>query len=393
MSVKLLIQSLVMLRLGLASLTERFWSSLVIVISMACVVGVLLAMLSATAGLLHAYQTGGSPERAIVLSRDVPSEYGTSLSRNDIATILNAPGIAHGPDGRPAADAEILFWVPPAEGYTISSPLLLGVGPAGLSLRPELAIVSGRVFRSGQRELIVGVRAQRAFGLKVGDKVILPSGEWPIVGAFSAAGSLLEGQLVADAETVMTTSGISGFGSVVVRLENARTFDAFKNWLTTNPTLAVTAERQSDYYLRTANALSAFFTQIAYIVGTIMAIGAVFASVRIMYASVSNRTREIATLRAIGYAPLATAIAVVLEMVVLSLTGACLGAAVAWLLFNGDVRADIRSVFDLSVSPQLVALGLAWALVLAIVGGLPRGAPFGKGRAARDVISTIRDTT
>ena len=388
MSVTLLVQTLVMLRLGLASLTERFWSSLVIVMSMACVVGVLLAMLSETDGLRRAYQTGGSPERAVVMSRDVPSEFGTSLSRNDIATLMNAPGIARGPDGRLAADAEILFWVPPAEGYTIASPHLLGVGPAGLSLRPEFAMVSGRVFRSGQRELIVGVRAQRAFGLKVGDKVILPTGEWPIVGAFSAAGGIIEGQLVADADTVMATSGISGFGSVVVRLENVRAFETFKKWLTTNPTLAVTAERQSDYYLRTANGLSAFFTQIAYIVSAIMAAGAVFASVKIMYASVSTRTREIATLRAIGYAPLPTAIAVVLEMVVLSLTGACLGAILAWLLFNGDVKADIRNVFDLSVSPQLFVLGLAWAMVLAIVGGLPPAI-----RAARlSVTDALRDT-
>jgi putative ABC transport system permease protein len=218
--------------------------------------------------------------------------------------------------------------------------------------------------------------------------VILPSGEWSIVGAFSADGGILEGELVADAETVMTTSSISGFGSVVVRLENALAFDAFRKWLMTNPTLTVTVERQSDYYLRTANSFSAFFTEIAYIVAGIMAIGAVFGATKIMYVSVSNRTREIATLRAIGYAPAPVAMAVVLEMVVLSLTGAFLGATLARLLFNGDVRSDIANVFDLRVSPQLFMLGFAWALTLAIVGGLPPAV-----RAARlSVRDALRDT-
>jgi putative ABC transport system permease protein len=363
-------QSLVTTQVSLASLPQRLWPSLIIVISTACVVGVLLSMLSATAGVLRTYQSGGSPERAIVLPAQIPSEYGNSLSRDEVATIMSAPWISQGRDGSRAADAEILLWIPPTEGFTITSPELRGVGPAGLSLRPEFAMVSGRLFQSGRRELIIGVRAARAFGLKVGDKVILPDGEWPIVGAFSAGGALLDGQLVADADTVMATSRISGFGSVLVKLDNARAFDPFKQWLTTNPTLAVTAERQSDYYLRTAERFSAFFTELAYIVGIIMALGALFGSVKIMHAAVSGRSREIATLRAIGYGPLSAAIAVLVEMTALSLTGACLGASLAWLLFDGKVMTGIQNTFDLSVSPRLVTYGIGWALALAIVSGL-----------------------
>jgi putative ABC transport system permease protein len=363
-------QSLVTTQVSLASLSQRLWPSLIIVISTACVVGVLLSMLSATAGILRTYQSGGSPERAIVLPAQIPSEYGNSLSRDEVATIMSAPWIAQGRDGSRAADAEILLWIPPTEGFTIKSPELRGVGPAGLSLRPEFSMVSGRFFQSGRRELIIGVRAARAFGLQVGDKVILPSGEWPIVGAFSAGGTLLDGQLVADADTVMAMSGISGFGSVLVRLDNARAFDPFKQWLTTNPTLAVTAERQSDYYLRTAERYSAFSTQLAYIVGIIMALGALFGSVKIMHAAVSGRSREIATLRAIGYGPLSAAIAVLVEMTALSLMGAFLGAGLAWLLFDGKAITGFQNTFDLSVSPRLLIFGIGWALALAIVSGL-----------------------
>jgi putative ABC transport system permease protein len=235
--------------------------------------------------------------------------------------------------------------------------------------------------------LIIGVRAERAFGLKVGDKVILPSGEWPIVGAFSAGGGILEGQLVADAATVMTASKISGFGSVLVKLDDARAFDAFKKSLTTNPALTVTAERQLDYYLRLADRYSAFFTELAYIVGAIMALGALFGSVKIMHAAVSTRTREIATLRAMGYGALPAAIAVVLEMIVLSLIGACCGAGIAWLLFDGRVMTGLTNAFDLSVSPRLFILGLGWALVLAILSGVPPAI-----RAARlTVVNALRE--
>ena len=363
-------QSLVTTQVSLASLSQRLWPSLIIVISTACVVGVLLSMLSATAGVLRTYQSGGSPERAIVLPAQIPSEYGNSLSRDEVATITSAPWIAQSRDGTRAADAEILLWIPPTEGFTIRSPELRGVGPAGLSLRPEFAMVSGRLFISGRRELIIGVRAARAFGLKVGDKVILPDGEWPIVGAFSAGGTLLDGQLVADADTVMAMSKITGFGSVLVKLDNARAFDPFKQWLTTNPTLAVTVERQSEYYLRTAERYSAFFTELGYIVGIIMALGALFGSVKIMHAAVSGRSREIATLRAIGYGPLSAAIAVLVEMTVLSLMGACLGASLAWLLFDGKAMTGSQNTFDLSVSPRLLVYGIGWALALAIASGL-----------------------
>lgn len=361
---------------------------MVIVISMACVAGVLLSMLSETAGLVRAYQSEGSPERAIVMPAETPTEYGNSLSRNDVQTIMSAPGIAPGRDGRGAADAEILLWIPPTEGYKISSPELRGVGPVGLSLRPGFTMVSGRPFRPGRRELIIGVRAERAFGLKVGDTMILPSGEWPIVGAFSAGGAIIEGQLVADADTVMATSGISGFGSVLVKLDNAGAFAAFKQWLTTNPTLSVTAERQSEYYLRTAERYSAFFTKLAYVVGVIMSLGALFGAVKIMHSAVNARAREIAIMRAIGYESLPVAITVLFETIALSVLGACGGAALAWLLFNGKVKADMQNTFDLSVSPQLFVLALAWAMAVAILGGIPpaiRAARFSVHDALREV--------
>src|SRR5690242_13205348 len=148
--VRTLSQTLIIGRVGFAGLRQRKWSSLVLMGSVACVVGVLLSMLSVTAGMLRAYRAGEDPQLAIVLS-STNFDYGYGIPTKDVGTILNAPGIAKDTEGHPLADAEVVFWVPPSGAYIVGSPTLRGVGDAGLTLRPTLHIVEGRQFRSGQQ--------------------------------------------------------------------------------------------------------------------------------------------------------------------------------------------------------------------------------------------------
>lgn len=364
------VQIVVVLRLGIRGLCQRRWSSLAIVASVGCVIGVLLSMLSVTAGMLRAYRAGLDPRLAIVLSTRTNTEYGSGIAAEDIGTILQAPGIAAGPNAHPLGDAEMLFWVPPREGYAVASPELRGIGPAGLALRPDLRIVKGRMFRFGRQELVVGAGAERAYHMHVGEEVVLPGGDWPIVGVFTDRGSVLEGQLVADAISLMSAAHIPGYGSVLVRLSRPDALPAFSQWLTTNPSLEVTAELESHYAARTVGQYAGVFTEFAYAVGLIMAAGALFGTIKIMYTVVDARTQEIGTLRAIGYEPLPIAVAVVLDVVLHSLAAASLGAAVAWLLFNGRQVADIHNVFELSVSWRLFVIGVLWAVSLAVLGGL-----------------------
>ncbi len=373
---RLLIQVLVVTRLSLLTMPRRMGSLLVIVFCMACVVGVLLSLLSVTAGLLRAYETGGSPGRAIVFSTDAypgpggRAEEGSHISRDAVGAIVSAPGIARYLDGKPIVEAEVLAGLPPVEGFAGGSLFLRGVGANGLLMRPEFRIGSGRLFHPGVHEIIVGVGAERMFGLKVGERIIMPDGEWPIVGDFSAGGGILESELLSDAATVMAFMRTSSVNSVLVGLESPAAFDNFKHWLTTNPALALTAERQSDYYRRVARNYTAFFTAVAYLVGVIMALGALFGFVKIMHAAVNSRMREIATLRAIGYEALPVATAVLIEAVILSVVGALLGASVARVLFDGRLNAIFNAVFTLSVSPGLIALGVGCAILLAILGGI-----------------------
>ena len=368
---RLLVQTWVVSRLALAGLPQRKWSSLVLAGSVACVVGVLLSMLSVTAGLLHAYRSSGDTRDAIVLSADSNLEFGNGIPANTVGTILDAPGIAAGPDGHPLGDAEFVLSIPPLDAYVMGAPELRGIGAEGFALRPDLRMLSGRRFQPGRQEVIVGVSAARAYHLRVGDRISLPDGAWPIVGSFSDNGSILESQLLGDADTVLAAGRMSGFSSVRVRLEKPEVFAGFSLWLANNPALKVSAEQQSDYALRTVNRSAAFFTGLTYLVGAIMALGALFGIVKLMYAAVNARTREIATLRTIGYQPLPLAISVLLEATVLSVAGALLGAGAAWLLFDGRHVLQMRTAFDLSVSPHLFSLGVTWALVLALLGGLP----------------------
>jgi putative ABC transport system permease protein len=368
---RVLTQTLVLARLGLLGLLERKWSALVLVGSVACVVGVLISMLSVTDGMLRAYRLGEDPQLAIVLGPNNATEWGHGIAASDIGTILDAPGLARGPDGHPLADPEVLLSVPPAGPYLIGGPVLRGIGAAGLAMHPHLKIVEGRQFHSGQHELTIGMAAARVFNLRVGDLIPLPGGTWPIVGSFTDGGSTLEGLFLADADTVLAAGRTTGYGSVLVQLESPDAFAAFSQWVSTNPALKESAEPLTGYLQRGAHQFSAFFTALAYAVGFIMALGALFGTVKLMYAAVSVRTREIATLRAIGYEPLPIALSILLETMTLALTGALIGSTVAWLLFDGKLTIQARNVFVLSVSGNLFALGVAWALVLAVLGGLP----------------------
>jgi len=359
---------------NLAGLSQRLWTSLVIVVGMACVVGVLLSMLSFSAGLARSIESAAAPDRAIVIRNGGRDEYGTAITREAVVAISNAPGMRKDEDGQPIASAENLNNTPVIrrDGRLPVRMVLRGVGPKVLALRPELRLVSGRMFRPGTHELIAGTAAQAQFeGLGVGDKVIMPDGEWEIVGSFETGGDLLEGQVLGDAETVMASRRSPGFGSLIVRLESPDAFDSFASALRANPALDVDVQRQSDFYAQSAGQFTNFFTTIAYMLGSIIAVGALFGTVNIMHSAVASRTREIATLRALGYGAAPVAISVLAEALFLAIVGTVIGAAVAWLLFDGNRNSwGGFVVFDLAITPRLLLIGTLWALSIAFLGAV-----------------------
>ena len=200
---------------------------------------------------------------------------------------------------------------------------------------------------------------------------------------FTSDGDTHESEVLADADTVIIALRRTMFQSVTVLLESPGAFSAFKQALTANPQLSVEVHRETDYFAKLSGSLTTIMNFIAYVVGSIMAIGAIFAALNTMYSAVSARSVEIATLRAIGFGGFPIVMSVLIEALVLSLLGGTLGAALAWVFFNGNGVSALggnftQLVFHLAVTPSLMVQGVVWALAIGLVGGL-----FPAVRAAR----------
>jgi putative ABC transport system permease protein len=362
------------------SLPQRLATSGVIVIGIAGVVGVLISVLSLSTGLVKALTSTARPDRAIVLHAQATNEVGSSLPRDSVLTILDAPGIAHGPDGKPIGSAEMIATVnvPRRDNGLLGALTLRGVSPQVLVLRPELKLTEGRLFRSGLREVIAGTSAQERFkGLSVGSRILFGENEWTVVGAFDSGGGAHDSELLADGETVLSAYQRTTVNSVTVRVDGVNGFDTLKSALGKDPTLSVLVSKESQYYEQQSQTFARFLSIIARVIGTIMAIGAIFAALNTMYSAVSTRAVEIATLRAIGFGSAAVVASVIAEALLLALLGALVGAALAWLFFNGNTVSTVgggaglgQVVFHLRIGLQLVIVGIVWACVVGLIGGL-----------------------
>jgi putative ABC transport system permease protein len=358
--------------LNLASLRRRVGSALVVVAGIACVVGVLLSMLSVTVGLRQTWLRAGSPDRAIILPAGTQDEGDGTLSRAAVAILKNAPGIARDAKGQAISDAEIMtsLAVPRRTGGRHFI-ILRSFGPMALLVRPEFHIIAGRMYQPGKREMIVGAEAPGQFlGVGLGDKITMPDGQWPVVGVFKTNDDVVQSELVADSDTVMAALRKPAYSSVIVRLADARGFATLKRAITTNPALSVTVERQSDYYQRRSSQFSDLNDALVYGVSLLLGLGALLAAVNILYSGVAARQREISTLRALGFGGFPIAVAVAVEGLLLSLMGACIGAAIAYSLFNGAQDIWYNNAFHLIVAPQMIALGLGWALLIGLLGSV-----------------------
>ena len=366
--------------MNLRSIPQRYATSLVIVTGIAGVVAVLLAVLSLSTGLTHALTLTGRPDRAIVLHAQSNSEVGSSLPHDWIVTITNAPGILHGADGKPIASAEMLATVnvPRRDNGLLGSLTLRGVSPKVFELRPEAVLVDGRMFRPGLREVVAGRAAQSRFkNLNVGSRVKFGDSEWTVVGTFDSGGGAHDSELLADTETVLSAYQRTTLNSVTVKLSGPGALKELNAALTKDPTLSVIVKSEPEYYEQQSQTFAKFLTIIAHFVGGIMAMGAIFAALNTMYSAVSTRTVEIATLRAIGFGAGAVLVSVIVEALLLSLVGAFIGAALAWLFFNGNTVSTVSGgggiaqiAFQLRIGPELVVVGIVWACVVGLIGGL-----------------------
>jgi putative ABC transport system permease protein len=365
--------------LNLRSLRSRVGVSLVVVIGIAGVVAVLISVLAMAVGFARTIAGAGSPHRALILSGGALQEAMSSIPRDSIANIVDAPGIAKDAEGRPIAAAEALaqVQVTPRGGGKAINVALRGVASVESELRPELHLVAGRMFHPGLHELIVGRNLVARYGLGIGSHLDFQNGDWTVVGVFASDGpNLLDSELLTDAQTLLAAYQRSWYQSVTVRLAGPGSLEKLKHALSTDPTLHVTAYRESTFAAAQSRALNIVLKWIGYFVGGMMAAGALFGALNSLYAAVSARSLEIATLRAIGFGAAAVVISVLVEALLLAIAGALIGALCAWLFFDGHITSmEVNSLqppvaFAMSVTPALVVLGIIWACVIGMVGGL-----------------------
>jgi len=364
-------------QMGVASLPQRWGASAVIVVGIAGVVGVLVALLAMAEGFEATLSTTGNEGSAIVLRGGSQSETNSIITRDQIPLIGNLAGIARGKDGRPLVSPElsqVVNMVTKADG-TDANAQLRGVSPNAWELRPQVRVTAGRRFNPGMRELVVGRGAKKQYvGLEVGNQVELANNLWTVVGTF-ASGDAHDSELWADSETVANTYRLTAFQSVTAKLAGKDGFAQLKAAMAADPRLKLDVDTTQHYYSRQSENLTQFLKILGIVIGTIMAIGAVFGALNTMYAAVAGRAREIATMRAIGFRGLPVVVAVILETMFLALLGGVIGGAIAWIVFNGYTAATLGSnfsqvMFQFKVSPELLWNGLKWALGIGLVGGL-----------------------
>jgi putative ABC transport system permease protein len=365
--------------MNLRNLPQRLGPSIVVVAGTAGVVAVLISVLAMGVGFARTVEGAGRADRVIVLSDGALNESGSNISRDEVTRIITAPGIRHDAAGDSIANAELLvqFQVPrKGDAKPVNVPLR-GVGKSPFLLRSEIHLVQGRMFQSGLHELLIGrTAAEQYSGLGINQHLKFQGGDWTVVGIFETVGaSSMDSGAMGDAQTLMTAFRRNSFNSVTALLDGPGSFDQLKAALGADLALHVTVDRESTFFASQSRSLNIVLNFIGYFVGGMMAVGAIFCALNTMYAAVSARSREIATLRAVGFRAGAVVISVVSEALVLALIGALAGALIAWLVFDGHLASmaagggGTQLAFALQVTPDLIILGVIWACFIGLIGG------------------------
>ena len=362
---------------NLRAIPARLGTSLVICVGIAGVVVVLITALAMATGLQRAIGSAGRPDRVVVLRTGAVAEVVSALDRDVEFALAGAPGLMHLADGKPAISREIVLSVtlPNRQGQPTGVGLR-GLTPEAWAVRPELKVTEGRAFRTGLQEVLVG-RSARAHlpGLAIGDTLPMYGARWTVVGEFTSGGDVHESELLTDAGTLMSAAQRTVYSAATVMLAAPDALAQFKTHLQHDPRLKVEIQRETDYYAKQSAGVAKLLFVIAYVVGGVMALGALFGALNTMYSAVSSRAVEIATLRAIGFGAGPVVISVLVESMLLSALGAFAGASIAWLLFNGRLFATSGGVLTqvamrLHIGLDLVAVGMLWGAAIGLVGGL-----------------------
>jgi putative ABC transport system permease protein len=361
------------------TLRGRLGSAAAAVFGIAGVVAVLVGVLSIGEGFRRVMVVAGKPDTAIVLRAGADNEMTSVLVRDDVELIRNAPGVAKDAAGKALMSPELYVVVdlPKRSTHTDANVPLRGISEAAFAIRPEVKIIEGRKFEWGKNEVIVGRGAHTEFaGTDVGSELHFGTNIWKVVGVFDAKGSISESELWADAAVLGPAYQRHASNSIVIaKLASPGSFQQFKDALTSDPKLSVKVQSETEYYESQSRTLRGLVTGLAFVVCSLMGLGAIFGALNTMYTAVAARAREIATLEALGFGGFAVMMSVIAEALLLAVVGGALGAGIAYLAFDGYRAATMnwqtfsQVAFAFDVNARLVTWAIVYALFIGLVGG------------------------
>jgi putative ABC transport system permease protein len=391
-----LLQMMVVTVLNIRTMTQRIAPSAVAVVGVTGVVAVFVAVLSMAEGFRATMANTGSADTAMVMRSGADSEMTSILGRNDVRVIGDAPGVRRNADG-PVTSAELFVIVDLAKRSTgtVANVALRGVQGQPYLVRNGLRMVEGRPFQPGRNEIIAGRAAAGQFaGLDVGRTIKWGQNIWTVVGIFDAGGTVADSEVWCDVGVLQPLYRRGNSYQVVyAKLESPEAYGRFKRALSSDPRLNLKVQLESEYYAAQSQMVAMLITTLGTLVAGLMGIGAVFGAINTMYSAVASRTREIATLRAIGFRGGPVVVSVLAEALLLALVGGVAGGIIAYVGFNGFRTSTInwqtfsQVAFAFAVTPRLVVTGIAYALLMGFIGGI-----FPAIRAARlPVVTALRE--
>ena len=365
---------------NLRSVRQRWNSSIVAVLGIAGTVGVFVAMLSLAHGFKATLVASGTTDNALILRAGANAEMNGAVTLDEVRILQDAPGIARGANGPlVSAEAVMIAPFPLISTGTDANVQVRGVSPTALEVRKTLKIVEGRFLQPGLTELVVGRNVSGTYaGLKMGSEVRFGGATWHVVGVFDAGGSAFDSEVWADAHVLnqVYKRPDNIFQSVTVHLTSPDAIQKFKDAVTADPRMNVDVDREVNYYSKQSQTMTTIITTLGGIVAVIMGIGAVFGALNTMYSAVSERSREIATLRALGFGAGSVVFSFTLEALLISFVGGVVGC-LAVLPLNGLTTGAMNwqtfshLAFAFRITPPLLVQGIIFALVMGLIGGLP----------------------
>ncbi|SFU87475.1 ABC transporter permease [Pseudoduganella namucuonensis] len=369
------------MRIPLAYIARNLWArrltTTLTAAGLALVVFVFATVLMLDEGLRTTLVTTGEYDNVMVIRRSAESEVQSGIDRAQAAIVASHPAIAPGPDGQAMLSKEtvVLISLNKRGSDKPSNVVIRGVSQRGLTLRPQVRLVAGRMFRPGASEIIAGASIARRFsGAGIGEKLRFGQREWTVVGLFDAGNSGFDSEIWGDADQLMQAFRRNGFSSMVLRLGGAAGFDAFKRAIESDPRLTLEAKREQTFYSDQSKALSTFISILGLTLSIIFSIGATIGAAITMYASVANRTAEIGTLRALGYQRRNILAAFLAESMLLALAGGAAGLLFAsFMQFLSFSTTNFQSfselAFGFKLNGAIVVKTLLFSLLMGVVGG------------------------